>query len=308
MQQVVQRIKVPTRADIPRASGAEIPAALELHRREQRPLLLHGAAAEWAAVKRWSPAYLAEVVGDIEVTAFVGLPDTEVPYNHRDKSFQKPMTVQAFVELMGTGDRCNIGQVPIRILPGLERDFDFESLALPSDIKDVILWMGTSTRSGMHYDNVDNLFAQVHGTKLVILAAPEEAFNLHLFPDSHSKSQVAPEHPDLKAHPRFARAKLLHATLEPGDVLFLPRAWWHYFAGSPSSISLACWHGELLTPRYDLQVMMRMRSPKAWALLVRDFAAQAVDRGAEDTRLFSPPSTGRLLYRLASSMWSRPKH
>jgi lysine-specific demethylase 8 len=208
---------------------------------------------------------------------------------------------------MGTGDRCYIDQVPIRILPGLEQDFDFVSLA-PPDIKDVILWMGASTRSGMHYDYVDNLFAQVHGTKLAILAAPEEAFNLHLFPDSHTKSQVAPEHPDLEAHPRFARAKLIQAMLEPGDVLFLPRAWWHYFASSPSSISLACWHGEPLTPRYDLQVMMRMRSPKAWALLVRDFAAQAMDRRPEDTRLFSPPSTGRMLYHLASSVWSRRKH
>ncbi|MFZ0834302.1 MAG: cupin-like domain-containing protein [Mycobacterium sp.] len=306
MQQLVQRIKGPTRADIPRASGTDIPAALELHRRSQVPLLLEGAAAEWAAVNRWSPAYLAEVVGDIQVTPSVGLPDTEVPYNHRAEGFCKPMTVHEFVKLMGTGDRCYIGQAPIRILPGLERDFDFASLA-SLDIKEVVLWMGASTRSGMHYDNVDNLFAQVHGTKLAILAAPEEAFNLHLFPDSHSKSQVAPEHPDLKAHPRFARAKLMQATLEPGDVLFLPRAWWHYFASSPSSISLACWHGELLTPRYDLQVMMRMRSPKAWALLVRDFAVQAMDRPA-DERLFSPPSTGRQLYQLASTMWSRRKH
>ena len=306
MQQLVQRIKGPTRADIPRASGADIPAALELHRRLQVPLLLEGAAAEWAAVNRWSPAYLAEVVGDIQVTPSVGLPDTEVPYNHRAEGFRKPMTVREFVKLMESGDRCYIGQAPIHDLPGLERDFDFASLA-PPDVKEVVLWMGASTCSGMHYDNVDNLFAQVHGTKLAILAAPEEAFNLHLFPDSHSKSQVAPEHPDLKAHPRFARAKLMQATLEPGDVLFLPRAWWHYFASSPSSISLACWHGELLTPRYDLQVMMRMRSPKAWALLVRDFAAQAMDR-PEDERLFSPPSTGRQLYQLASSMWSRRKH
>jgi lysine-specific demethylase 8 len=305
-QQLVERIEGPSRADIPRASGADIPTALELHRREQRPLLMKGAAAEWAAVKRWSPAYLAQVVGDIQVTPSVGLPDTEVPYNHRADDFRKPMTVHDFVELMGTGDRCYIGQHPIDSLPGLERDFDFASLT-PPDIREVVLWMGTSTRSGMHYDNVDNFFAQVHGTKLAILAAPEEAFNLHLFPDSHSKSQVAPEHPDLKAHPRFARAKLMQATLEPGDVLFLPRAWWHYFASPQSSISLACWHGELLTPRYDLQVMMRMRNPKVWTLLVRDFVAQAMNR-PQDERLFSPPSTGRLLYHLVSSMWSRRKH
>lgn len=304
-QQAVQGVLGPTRADIPRASGADIPAALERHRREQRPLVMQGAAAEWPAVSRWSPAYLAEVVGDVEVTPSVGLPDTEVPYNHRAEDFRKTMTVREFVELMDTGDRCYIGQAPIHELPGLERDIDFTALA-PSDVKEVVLWMGANTCSGMHYDNVDNLFAQVYGTKLAILAAPEEVYNLHLFPDSHSKSQVAPEHPDLEAHPRFARAKLLQATLEPGDVLYFPRGWWHYFASSQSSISLACWHGDLLTPRHDLQVMMRMRSPKLWTLLVRDFVAQAMDR-PERERLFSPPSTGRLLYQQVSSMWSRGK-
>lgn len=305
MQRQIQRIEGPTRAEIARASGSEIRAALELHRREKRPLLLHGAAAEWVAVNRWSPAYLAEVVGDVEVTPSVGLPDTEVPYNHRAENFTRTMTVREFVDLMNTGDRCYIGQHPINGLPGLERDFDFSTFA-SADIKEVALWMGASTRSGMHYDNVDNIFVQVYGTKLVILAAPGEAFNLHLFPDSHSKSQVAPEHPDLEAHPRFARAKLFQTTLEPGDVLYLPRAWWHYFASSESSISLSCWHGDLLTPRYDLQVMMRMRSPKLWALLVRDFAAQAMNRPQND-RLFSPPSTGRLLYQLVSGMFAGNK-
>jgi hypothetical protein len=297
----------PVRDEIPTVSGGDIAAALEQHRVAQRPLLLKGAAAEWPAVKRWSPAYLAQTVGSVEVTPSVGLPDTEVPYNLRNKGYRKTMTVQQFVELMSTGDRCYIDQVPLTMLPGLDQDYDFASLG-PPDIKDVILWMGANTRSGMHYDYVDNLFAQVHGTKLAILAAPEEAGNLHLFPDSHTKSQVAPEHPDLKAHPRFARVKLVQTVLEPGDVLFLPRAWWHYFASSPSSISLACWHGEPLGPGYDLQVMMRMRSPKAWALLVRDFAAQAMNKQPQDTRLFSPPSTGAMLYHLASSVWSRKKH
>ena len=240
------------------------------------------------------------------MTPSVGLPDTEVPYNHRDKDYRKPMTVHEFVELMGTGDRCYIDQIPVGNLPGLEHDFDFASLS-PPDVKVIILWMGASTRSGMHFDYVDNLFAQVHGTKLAIVAAPEEAINLHLFPDSHTKSQVAPEHPDLKSHPRFARAKIAQGMLEPGDILFLPRAWWHYFASSARSISLSCWHGDALGPRYDLEVMLRMRSPKAWAMLVRDFGAQALNKKPQENRLFSPPSTGQMLYHLASSVWSRRK-
>ena len=173
MLQRTDRTNSPTRNQIPRVRGADIAPTLARYRQEQRPLILEAAAADWPAVKRWTPAYLAEVVGDIKVVPSVGLPDTEVPYNHRDKDFRRPMTVREFVDLMATGDRCYIDQVSLRNLPGLEHDFDFESLS-PPDVKDVILWMGSNTRSGMHYDNVDNLFAQVHGTKLAILAAPEE--------------------------------------------------------------------------------------------------------------------------------------
>jgi hypothetical protein len=306
LMQYTERTKEPVRAQIPRVRGAEIPAALAKHRREQRPVILEGAAADWPAVRRWSPAYLADVVGDIQVTPSVGLPDAEVPYLYRDRDFRRPMTVREFVDLMGTGDRCYIDQVPMDLLPGLDHDFDFASL-FPPDVKGIILWMGASTRSGMHYDWVDNLFAQVHGTKLAILAAPEEARLLHPFPDCHTKSQVAPEHPDLAAHPRFARATLAQDILQPGDVLFLPRAWWHYFASSESSISLACWHGESLGPRYDIGVLLRMRDPKAWALLVRDFVWHGAMKRPHPARLFSPPSTGELLYHLTSTAWARHK-
>ncbi len=306
MSHTIASSKGPTRTQIPRVRGADMAPALAEYRRAQRPVILEGAAADWLAVKRWSPAYLAEIVGDIQVAPSVGLPDTEVPYTYRDKDFRRSMTVREFVELMKSGDRCYIDQVPVGNLPGLEQDFDFEALS-PPDIKACILWMGASTRSGMHFDYVDNLFAQVHGTKLAILAAPEEASHLHIFPDAHTKSQVAPEHPDLDAHPRFARAILAQGTLEPGDVLYLSRAWWHYFASSESSISLACWHGEPLGRRYDLEVMLRMRSPKAWALLVSDFARHAVRGSPRPSRLFSPPSTGEMLYDLASSVWSRRK-
>ncbi len=307
MLQGFDRPKGPTRTEIPKARGADIAMALAEHRRAQRPLILEGAAADWPAVRRWSPAYLAEVVGDIQVTPSAGLPDTEVPYRYRDTDFRRTLTVREFVELMRTGDRCYIDQVSLARLPGLERDVDFASLA-PPDVKDVILWMGASTRSGMHYDYVDNLFAQVHGTKLVIIAAPEEARLLHPFPDCHSKSQVAPEHPDLAAHPRFARATLAQGVLQPGDVLYLPRVWWHYLASSESSISLACWHGEPLGPRYDLEVLLRMRDPKAWALLVRDFVWYGALKRPHPRRLFSPPSTGDMLYHLTSTVWARRKH
>lgn len=265
------------------------------------PVVLKGAASSWPAVKTWTPALMAERFGEMRISPSIDLPDTEVPYNFRDVDYRREMTIREFVPLMKSGNRCYVDQVSVSRYAGADQDFSFDAFG-PKDVKDVVFWMGSNTRSGLHYDYVDNFFAQIHGAKEVILAAPESARNLHVFPDCHTKSQVAPQHPDLSRFPRFRRATLLQATLEPGDVLFLPRGWWHYFASSESSLSLSCWHGEPLTPAYDVKVMMRIRSVTAWTRLVSDFMWYGVLRRPYKRRLYSPPPTGRMLYELVASM------
>ena len=264
-----------------------------------KPVVIKSGAAAWPAVAKWTPEYFAERFGDKPVTPSVNLPDTEVPYQYTDVDFRERMTVAEFVKRMDGGEHCYIDQVLAGFFEGVAEDYRFEDFR-PKDIKDIVFWLGSSTRSGLHYDHVENFFAQVCGTKLAILAAPEEVRNLHVFPDSHTKSQVAPEHPDLAAHPRLALATLQQATLEPGDVLYVPRGWWHYFASSPKSISLACWHDEPLTPAYDVKIVIGSRD---WALLtrtVRDFFWHGVLGRPYKRRLYSPPPTGVMLHDLVS--------
>jgi hypothetical protein len=262
---------------------------------------LRQAAASWPAVRSWTPEHFAAHYADMAIDPSVDLPDTEVPYEFRDDDYRRRMTVGEFVSLMNSGNRCYIDQVSVSRYAGAERDFTFDALR-PPEVKDVVFWMGANTRSGMHYDYVDNFFAQVHGTKDVILAAPQEARNLHVFSDCHTKSQVAPQHPDVARFPRFRNATLLETKLEPGDVLYLPKGWWHYFASSDSSISLSCWHGQPLTPAHDVKVMWSLRSPAAWGRLLLDFAWYGVLRRPYKRRLYSPPPTGLMLFELVSSI------
>ena len=267
------------------------------YRATDKPVVLRGAAASWTATRTWSPRMFAERFGDVVIKPSVNLPDTEVPYQARDVDHRQTMTVRELVARMDSGDRCYIDQAITGMYPGLDQEYDFPPLR-PQNILAVLVWIGSRTRSGLHYDYTDNLFAQVHGTKVAILAAPEEARNLHVFNDSHTKSQVAPQHPDLIAHPRLARATLFETVLNPGDVLFLPRGWWHYFASSERSISLSCWHGTPLGPLHDLRVMMRVGQVGPWLRLVRDFIWNGILRRPYAKRLYSPPPTGLLLYDL----------
>ncbi len=297
-------VEGPTRIPIPVLQSFDRETFDRDYRLPGRPVVFKGAAAHWSAVKNWTPDFFAQKFGAMQIEPSIDLPDTEVPYQYRDGDYRKAMTVAEFVPLMKGGNRCYVDQVSASRFAGAETDFAFATLG-PDDLKDVVFWMGSHTRSGLHYDYVDNFFAQVHGSKSVILAAPEEARNLHVFLDCHTKSQVAPQHPDLRRFRRFRRATLLEATLEPGDVLFLPKGWWHYFASSGSSISLACWHGVPLTPAHDVKVMWSLHSPLAWLRLVWDFFWLGVLRRPYKRRLYSPPPTGRMLYELVASMLPR---
>jgi lysine-specific demethylase 8 len=162
----------------------------------------------------------------------------------------------------------------------------------------VALWLGAQASSGPHYDWVDNLFAQVHGEKRVILCAPDEVPALYPFPDNHTKSQVAPLHPALRAFTRFVRAERYESTVGPGDVLFIPKGWWHFFSAPAESISLTCWFGALLTPRQELGALLRLRSPHVWAGVVRDFVWHGMLARPYRHRLFSLPPSGLTLYDL----------
>lgn len=287
----------PTRIPIPVLTSFDRETFDREYRIPGRPVVFKGAASSWPAVRDWSPEAFASRFGDLEIEPSINLPDTEVPYQFRDGDYRKKMTVRELVALMNAGNRCYVDQVSATRFVGAESDFAFDSLG-PDDLKDVVFWMGSHTRSGLHYDYVDNFFAQIHGTKRVVLASPDQARFLHVFIDCHTKSSAAPLHPDLRRTPRLRRATLLDATLEPGDVLYLPKGWWHYFASSESSISLACWHGVPLTPAHDVKVMWSLRSPLAWLRLAWDFVWLGVLGRPYKRRLYSPPPTGRMVYEL----------
>jgi hypothetical protein len=258
---------------------------------------MRGAAASWPAVSSWTPDLLGERFANLAVTPSVNLPDTEVPYQHRDRDFRRSMTMAEFVRRMHSGERCYLDQMNAAFCDGLGADYDFAAFE-PEDVKVVALWMGAYTCSGLHYDWVDNLFAQVYGTKQVILAPPEDGPNLYPFPDNHTKSRVAPRHPDLRAFPRFRTARLFAGVVEPGDVLYIPKGWWHFFAAPASSISLTCWYGAPLAPGREIEALLRLRSPRIWARVVRDFMWHGVLARPHQNRLYGLPPSGLMLYEL----------
>lgn len=95
-------------------------------------------------------------------------------------------------------------------------------------------WMGNQSHVAAHFDYPNNFACNVAGTRTFTLFPPEQLENLYIGPLEHNPagpaiSLVNPLDPDLSKHPKYSEAlqNAWQATLEPGDVLFIPGMWWH---------------------------------------------------------------------------------
>ena len=104
-----------------------------------------------------------------------------------------------------------------------------------------------------HYDEQQNIFAQLVGTKRCLLFSPADYSALYPFPLHHPhdrQSQVDLYAPDLKRFPRFAEARPLEAVLQPGELLYIPQYWWHHIENlTDGCVSLNFWFKDTAKPQ-----------------------------------------------------------
>ncbi|KAK6639749.1 hypothetical protein RUM43_008024 [Polyplax serrata] len=109
---------------------------------------------------------------------------------------------------------------------------------------DSALWIGNKgAHTPCHFDSYGyNLVAQIYGRKLWILIAPEEIDVLNPTRVPYEESSVysslnfyTPNNELLKIR------KAYKIVLSPGEVLFVPRHWWHYVENLEVAISVNLW-------------------------------------------------------------------
>lgn len=114
------------------------------------------------------------------------------------------------------------------------------------------IWLGNRIRVAPHYDLMENIAVCLAGRRRFTVFPPAQLPNLYpgpfeLTPAGTPVSMVDPHAPDLERYPRYveAWAEAREATLEPGDALYLPYAWWHGVeALDPVSILVNYWWNE----------------------------------------------------------------
>jgi hypothetical protein len=116
------------------------------------------------------------------------------------------------------------------------------------------LWAGHGGGcTPMHWDALSNFFTQLEGRKQILLFPPSQWPNVYPYPFDHPMETYAmvdvtqaDSEESRQRFPALSRARGLEATLEPGDVLWLPSFWFHHVRqldeGRPN-LSLNCWCG-----------------------------------------------------------------
>lgn len=236
----------------------------------RRPVVLTGVADRWPAISRWDFGYFRRMLPDVSVGVEVWerqLSGND-PAEYLQRVRRQSMHFGEFLDRIGTAGAearsYYLAQYPLlQAFPALLDDVrpPDEYMQTPSYVPRFIarrmrlapsLWIGPAEAvTTLHFDSSHNLFAQISGSKKVILIPPEQSdqvyypcrdfgLNLHFSP-------VDVERPDLMRHPRFARVTAWEAVVQPGEMLFIPATWWHYLRALEPSISLNYWWNSLAT-------------------------------------------------------------
>lgn len=235
---------------------AEIRAARE-------PVVMRGLASDWpgVAAARQSDGAIADYLLSLKPSKPVG--GIMLAPEHEGRFFYNAgLTGLNFTEHQGrldaflgellrvaTETRPNAMAVQSEIIPELLPGF-VEANPMPL-VPGVVprIWIGNRIRVAPHYDLMENIGVCLAGRRRFTVFPPEQLPNLYagpfeLTPAGTPVSMVDPVAPDLERYPRYAEAwaEARQATLEPGDAIYLPYAWWHGVESlEPVSILVNYW-------------------------------------------------------------------
>ncbi|XP_043485741.1 HSPB1-associated protein 1 [Polistes fuscatus] len=133
--------------------------------------------------------------------------------------------------------------------PDLLNSFNWHRFGIEKDGHDSTLWIGNKgAHTNCHFDSYGcNLVAQIHGRKQWILLPPNCTNELHPTRVPYEESTIYSEFnffsPTIVEEESILKlsGKVKSIVLEAGDVLLVPKGWWHYVESLNLTVSVNIW-------------------------------------------------------------------
>eukprot|EP00794_Sanderia_malayensis_P012073 gene12073-13317_t len=207
------------------------------HIKSKTPLVLRQAIKLSPAIEKWSDKYLKEKYGDLDVLV-------EKKQENRTYATGR-MRYSEFIDRYQKDDLYVVTMLPKAmmhevqavntVLCGTFKNFTHESN----------FWMSNGgTRSVIHYDADHNLHCMIAGRKDLIMVrnTPQNRKWLYMSKKPVTAgsgfSPLSPDRIDLKKYPNYAKVPWYHATIYPGDCVYIPAISIHQVRAYGRSLSV----------------------------------------------------------------------
>ncbi|NXN23303.1 HBAP1 protein, partial [Nycticryphes semicollaris] len=233
----------------------------------QQPAIFCNMVGDWPAL-HWNVKYLSAVLDGKTIQFRLGLkavdlvPQFETRCNYVEATLEEflawscgepsclsgPFSCYEYSKYWAYADYKYIARI-FEDKPEIFQDVRWSDFGFPGRSgKESTLWIGSEgANTPCHVDSYGcNLVLQVQGRKKWHLFPPGDTSFLYPtripYEESSIFSKVNVTNPDLKRFPEFRNTTAHVVTLSPGQVLLVPRHWWHYVESiDPITVSINSW-------------------------------------------------------------------
>jgi hypothetical protein len=219
---------------------------VERYVRGCRPVVLTEVARDWPAMRRWSPQYLQQHFGHLEVEVQAER-NSDPKFEQNKLALRRKVNLGQFVDQVLAGGATNDYYLTANneilrrpeLAPLLEDIGSLPDFCVRADLpRAANFWFGPAgTNTPLHHDTLMLLHTQVVGRKRWRFISPLETPRLYNYVGVFSPIDL--DRPDLERYPLFRDVKVLEVIVEPGETIFLPLGWWHQVTGLDVSLSLS---------------------------------------------------------------------
>lgn len=229
-----------------------------------KPVIISGLSLG-TCTQYWTNEYLKEAIGaDRKVVVHASQHET---MDFQNKNFDyETREFGAFIDSAKEGEKVYLRSVskdaPGKIPANLQEDFPeiAQDFKLPDELAYVVsnvhstpLRISGPVTMWLHYDVMANVLCQIRGSKKVVLFPPSDVSHLGIEAGASSSSLDVFSLDASTSHPTLSQTHPVEATLNPGDILFIPPTWPHTTTPTSTdgmSVSVNAFFRDLDTQKY----------------------------------------------------------